>query len=226
MLATIPHYTINRNTGEIKWQITKKSSNMDEFRKTLGEPKEILEINFGHAKEILCRGLRYFIGESAKWLQGYDEIAKWMQDNDCKGLLLYGANGRGKSVMCYNILPTVFQYYLKQTKTFKCRANNLHLIQSDKTDYYSMLCAQVIFIDDFGTESITSIYGEKRDVFSDVVDIAEQEKKLLVLSTNLTPDEIRDRYGIRTLDRLRAITRAICLNGKSMRDNQVNANKQ
>lgn len=191
---------------------------MDEFEELLGAKKQYLSINLEKSKEMLCRGLRYFIGDDAKWLQGYDEIAKWLQDNDYKGLLLYGANGRGKSVMCYNILPTVFQYYLKQVKTFKCRANNLHLIQSDKTDYYSMLCAQVIFIDDFGTESITSVYGEKRDVFSDIVDIAEQEKKLLVLSTNLTPDEIRDRYGIRTLDRLRAITRAICLNGESMRN--------
>lgn len=199
---------------------------MDEFEELLGAKKQYLSINLEKSKEILCRGLRYFIGDDAKWLQGYDEIAKWLQGNDYKGLLLYGANGRGKSVMCYNILPTVFQYYLKQVKTFKCRANNLHLIQSGRTDYYSMLCAQVIFIDDFGTESITSVYGEKRDVFSDIVDIAEQEKKLLVLSTNLTPDEIRDRYGIRTLDRLRAITRAICLNGESMRENKENANKQ
>ena len=191
---------------------------MDEFKELLGAKKQYLSINLEKSKEILCRGLRYFIGDDAKWLQGYDEIAKWLQDNDYKGLLLYGANGRGKSIMCYNILPTVFQYYLKQVKTFKCRANNLHMIQSSRTDYYSMLCAQVIFIYDFGTESITSVYGEKRDVFSDIVDIAEQEKKLLVLSTNLTPDEIRDRYGIRTLDRLRAITRAICLNGESMRE--------
>lgn len=199
---------------------------MDEFEELLGAKKQYLSINLEKSKEILCRGLRYFIGDDAKWLQGYDEIAKWLQDNDYRGLLLYGANGRGKSVMCYNILPTVFQYYLKQVKTFKCRANNMHLIQSGRTDYFSMLCAQVIFIDDFGTESITSIYGEKRDVFSDIVDIAEQDKKLLVLSTNLTPDEIRDRYGIRTLDRLRAITRAICLNGESMRENKENANKQ
>ena len=80
-----------------------------------------------------------------------------------------------------------------------------------------MLCAQVIFIDDFGTESITSVYGEKRDIFSDIVDLAEQEKKLLVVSTNLTQDEIKERYGVRTLDRLHAITKGICLTGESMR---------
>lgn len=198
---------------------------MDEFKNILGARKDYLSLELDNTKEMLCRGLRYFIGESAKWLQGYDEIAAWLEDNNGKGLLLYGANGRGKSLMCYNIIPTLIAYHCKQVKTFKCRANNLHLIQSDKTDYYSMLCAQVIFIDDFGTESITSVYGEKRDVFSDVVDIAEQEKKLLVLSTNLTPDEIRDRYGIRTLDRLRAITRAICLNGESMRNAEVQKEK-
>lgn len=193
---------------------------MDEFKELLGAKKRPLSINLETSKEMLCRGLRYFIGDDAKWLQGYDEIAEWLQDNKGKGLLLYGSNGRGKSIMCYNIIPTLFAYYYKQTKIFKCRANNLCIIQSDNPDYYSMLCAQVVFVDDFGTESITSVYGEKHDVFSDLVDIAEQDKKLLVLSTNLTTDEITERYGIRTLDRLRAITRGICLKGESMRNSE------
>lgn len=193
---------------------------MDEFKELFGEKKQPLSINLETSKEMLCRGLRYFIGDNAKWLQGYDEIAEWLQDNKGKGLLLYGSNGRGKSIMCYNIIPTLFAYYYKQTKIFKCRANNLRIIQSDNPDYYSMLCAQVIFVDDFGTESITSVYGEKHDVFSDLVDIAEQDKKLLVLSTNLTTDEITERYGIRTFDRLRAITRGICLKGDSMRNSE------
>ena len=199
---------------------------MDEFKELLGAKKQHLSINLEKPREILCRGLRYFIGDDAKWLQGYDEIAEWLQDNKGKGLMLYGSNGRGKSVMCYNILPTVFQYYLKQVKTFKCRANNLHLIQSDKTDYYSMLCAQV-----------NGTIGDMTDVYPfDVAHRTENKAFIDQMFTptirtpknlgRMTPDEIRDRYGIRTLDRLRAITRAICLNGKSMRENQENANKQ
>lgn len=191
---------------------------MDEFKELLGAKKQPLSINLEKSKEMLCRGLRYFIGDDAKWLQGYDEIAEWLQDNKGKGLMLYGSNGRGKSLMCYNIIPTLISYYYPNVSYIRYRANNIRSIQSPNTDYYKMLTAGLMFIDDFGTESITSVYGEKHDVFSDLVDIAEQDKKLLVLSTNLTTDEITERYGIRTLDRLRAITRGICLKGESMRN--------
>jgi len=191
---------------------------INEFESILGKKKDFMQIFIKTPKEKMCRGLRYFIGDDAKWLQGYDEIAEWLQDNKRTGLLLYGANGRGKSIMCYHIIPTLIEYYYKSTKIFKCRANALRNIVPENNDYYNMLSASILFIDDFGMESITSIYGEKRDVFSDIVDLAEQEKKLLVMSTNLTPDEIKKRYGLRTLDRLLAVVKPICLIGVSMRD--------
>ena len=190
---------------------------MNEFQELLGKREEPLKVTFTAPKEMLCRGLRYFVGDNAKWVQGYDEIAEWMQDNKGKGLMLYGSNGRGKSMMAYRIIPTLFQYYYNNVKTYRCRAINLRNLESNQSDYYSMKLAKVIFIDDFGSESITSVYGEKRDVFSDIVDEAEHGNRLLVLSTNLTQDEIKARYGIRTLDRLHAITRAICLTGNSLR---------
>lgn len=193
---------------------------LNEFVEILGSKKEPMQINLNNAKAVLCRGLRYFIGDDARWLQGYDEISSWLEDNQRKGLLLYGANGRGKTMMCYNIIPTILAYYFKQVKTFKIYANNLRSLHSENNGYYALLMAEVVFVDDFGTESITSVYGDKRDIFSEVVDLAEQQKKLLVLSTNLTPKEIKARYGLRTLDRLQSITRAICLNGESLRKSQ------
>lgn len=191
---------------------------MDEFKTILGEKKEPLHITIHSAKEAMCRGLRYFLGDDAKWLQGYDEIATWLSDNQCRGLLLYGANGRGKTIMCYKIIPTLIEYYHKEVSTIKLSASSLHYFASDERNKtYDFLLARVVFIDDFGVESITSNYGMKRDVFSELVDEAEKQQKILVLTTNLTPDEIKQRYGLRTLDRLQAITRAICLNGESMR---------
>ena len=46
---------------------------MDEFKELLGAKKQYLGINLEKSKEMLCRGLRYFIGDNAKWLQGYDD---------------------------------------------------------------------------------------------------------------------------------------------------------
>lgn len=198
-----------------------RDGDMDEFKELLGVKKEPLLIRFEAAREMLCRGLRYFVGEEAKWLPGYDDVAEWLSDNNRRGLLLYGANGRGKTLLCYKIIPTLMAYHYKAVMTFSCRGNALRNVTQGGEDYLNMMRSSVVFIDDFGTENLTSVYGERRDVFSEVVDWAEQECKILVLTSNLTPAEIQARYGLRTLDRLQAITRAICLTGESMRNNGV-----
>ena len=75
----------------------------------------------------------------------------------------------------------------------------------------------VIYIDDVGTEDISNIYGNKRIPFAELVDAAEKEGKLLIISTNLDEDHLKEKYGERVVDRLRAITRKITISGKSMR---------
>lgn len=190
---------------------------MNEFVDLLGAKRSPLHISLQNAKDILRRGLIYFLNDKAQWVQGYDEIANWLMDNNNKGLLLYGSNGRGKSLMVRQIIPTIMQFYFKPYKTFSCRGIELYTLCNKSQEYYEMISSRVTFIDDFGVEDITNHYGVKYDVFSDVVDLAEIDKRILVLSTNLTPDEIERRYGKRTIDRLHALTTPICFVGESLR---------
>ena len=46
---------------------------------------------------------------------------------------------------------------------------------------------------------------------------SEKRGHLLLCSTNLTLDELRQRYGERTIDRLRAIVRPVAFSGASLR---------
>ena len=39
------------------------------------------------------------MGERLLWLPEYDEVATWLSGNNGKGLFLYGACGRGKSLL-------------------------------------------------------------------------------------------------------------------------------
>ena len=197
-----------------------RGTETDEFLAMLGKKRKGVHIALGSiedTKAMLWRGLQHFLGEEARWLDGYDDVARWLADNNCCGLMLYGANGRGKTVLAYDILPVIISYHLKQVKTYKCRAVNLRAVQPSCNEYYAMMRSDVLCVDDFGTEGVANIYGERRDVFSDLVDMAEHDGRILVLSTNLTLKEIRERYGLRTYDRLHAITRAVCLTGESMR---------
>lgn len=75
----------------------------------------------------------------------------------------------------------------------------------------------IIYIDDIGTESLSVKYGEKRMTFPELVDEAEKKGKLLIITTNLSLSEIKEKYGERTLDRLRAITTPIVFKGESLR---------
>lgn len=71
--------------------------------------------------------------------------------------------------------------------------------------------------DDIGTENLSVKYGEKRLSFAELADEAEKKGKLLILTTNLSIDELREKYGERTIDRLRAITRTVLFSGESLR---------
>ena len=60
--------------------------------------------------------------------------------------------------------------------------------------------------------------GKNATCFPKLLISVKKEKRLLILTTNLTPKEINERYGLRTLDRLKAIVRAIKFHGDSLRD--------
>lgn len=192
---------------------------MNEFERTI--PREFFEqISLKDAKQVMERGLRYYVGDSYKWLPCYEGVVNWLNDNERKGLLVFGGNGLGKSLICRKIIPVIFYYHLKK-EYFVADAIDLGDYFKNAIDNYRIIRSDCpLFIDDFGVESIINEYGEKHDLFSEIVDRSEKNGRLLILTTNLTPEEIGERYGLRTLDRLRAITKAVKFEGKSMRNMQ------
>ena len=195
---------------------TNNIEDMNEF--PLIATKNVVEIvSLQDAKAVMLRGLQYFIGESAQWLPDYDIVADWLSDNKGRGIMLMGNNGIGKTIICQRVFPAIFQYYLK-LPYYSVDAKNLGEYYKNPVDNYELtISRKPIIIDDVGVESIVNDYGEKHDLFSEIVDDAEKRSRLMVITTNLTPDEIKERYGYRTLDRLKSIVRAIKIEGESMR---------
>ena len=162
------------------------------------------------AKNILWRGIQYFCGDLAKWNPEYDEIAEWMTDNKGRGLLCLGSCGRGKTLICAKILPLILNHYCKKIlRVYDAKEMN------SKTD--EVLSKWLTVIDDLGTESISVKFGEKRIIFSELCDMAEKKGYFLVVTTNLSIDELREKYGERTIDRLRVITKPVLFSGESLR---------
>lgn len=182
-----------------------------------GKKESVAMIRLQNTSDVLRRGLKFYLGESALWLPEYDEIVKWLSDNNGRGLLFYGSNGRGKTIICQKVIPSIFRYYL-HIDFYQCDAIELgETYRNSIGNFELMHNTQPLFIDDIGTESIINDYGEKHDLVSELIDRAEKNNRLLVLTTNLTPDELSERYGVRTLDRLKAIVKSVKSIGKSLR---------
>jgi len=160
-----------------------------------------------------------------KWLPCYDQVAKWLTDNDSRGLICLGPCGLGKSVICVQALPYLFKRHF-DIDTMVVTATEMN----QRIDELLQYCGQkrVIVIDDLGTDAVETVnYGNRRRPFCELVDAAERTGTLLIITTNLRTNRdsdtrrnypsIETRYGVPTLDRLRAITRVAVFEGKTLR---------
>jgi len=174
---------------------------------------ERVHIRVPNAKEITVQALSHFIGNEGKqavWIKEYDQIVEWLDDNKGLGLLLHGKCGVGKSIMGRYVIPAVL--LCKCRKVVSCfDINELN----NCTDV--VLGKKIISIDDVGTEEISIKYGEKRLAFAELMDMVEKQSKLIIITTNLTAEQITAKYGDRIMDRIKATTKRIAFNGSSFR---------
>lgn len=173
-------------------------------------PPDHVHISVPDAEKHLRAGLRHFCGDKAVWLPDYDRVAEWLSDNKGRGLLLMGSCGLGKSLIGMRIIPLLLNYYCRKI-VYVYTAQELNV----KPD--EVLGKHIIYVDDIGTEDISNIYGNKRVPFAELIDAAEREGKLLIITTNLDLESIKDRYKDRVADRLLAITKGITITGNSFR---------
>ena len=182
-----------------------------------GYPQEIdrVQINIPNAEKRLRGGLQYVVnmksGCDAEWNErNYRPIVDWMTDNKGKGLLMFGGCGLGKSLIGMYILPLLIKDVHKKVV-------NIFSAQELNKKIDEILKLHIIYIDDIGTEDNLNSYGNKRMPFAELCDAAEKKGKLLILTTNLSIDELTQRYGDRVVDRLIATTKAVPFTGNSLR---------
>lgn len=176
-------------------------------------PKSKVNISIPNANEILKKYFEYFISLEEKpfiWNKAYDEVGEWLSNNYGKGLLLMGNSGLGKSKLGRFIIPAIIlKYCRKVVNVYDVKEMN------DKID--EILTKQFISLDDIGTEEIVNNFGNKRLTFAEIIDAAEKYSKLVIITTNLTKEEIDLKYGFRVYDRIIATTKRIKIEGDSLR---------
>ena len=161
-------------------------------------------------KEMFIKAFKYYDRTIDKYehLSAYDEIIDWLVDTRGRGLMLMGECGLGKSTILNYVIPAIFR-----TKTNKV----LRSIPAKELAAVERNVAPFIIIDDLGTESIKNDYGTKIDAVADAISYAEDSSKTLLITTNLSPNSLKERYDERTLDRLRKC-KVVIIKGKSFRN--------
>jgi DNA replication protein DnaC len=173
------------------------------------EPQKVY-IKIDNAKEVLMRGITYFARDRATWKKEYEEIASWLSDNQGKGLFVNGSCGLGKTMICGKIIPIILNCMCqKVVKTIDAQTMN--------DDIDTLKRYKLLMIDDVGIERESVKYGNRRQAFAELVDNAERTGNLLIITSNLNGDEIIQKYGARTADRLGAITKGVEITGESLR---------
>lgn len=176
-------------------------------------PQGRVDIAVPNAREVLGSMMQYFLrteGRTMQWLPEYEEVAAWLAGNDGRGLFLYGSCGRGKTLLCRYVLPAILLHYCRKVVS----VYDMHEVNRDID---AVLTKHVVSLDDVGTEALSIHYGQRRMAFAEVLDAAEKESKLLIISSNLNVDEIVKHYDDRVLDRLKSTTVRILFEGESLR---------
>lgn len=176
-----------------------------------GKPDKVM-IHIEKARQLLINGLMYYCGDSAVWQPEYNEVVEWLTDNKGRGLWFCGECGRGKTLIGAKILPVLLNYYNSPRKVV-----SLYDAKDLNNKFDDILEKHIIYIDDVGKESMAVQYGNRNLRFPDIVDEAEKKGKLLIFSTNLSQEDMLAKYGERTIDRLKGITKKIIFKGQSLR---------
>ena len=124
--------------------------------------------------------------------------------------MLMGNCGVGKTVMCCYVIPGIIKIHLNKV-FMPVSAHKLHEMMP------SLLKDELCIVDDVGVEVPGNEYGIKHNDFAELIDYAENSRKVLIITTNLDSKELAERYGERVMDRLRGLVRCIQIPGYSLR---------
>jgi DNA replication protein DnaC len=147
--------------------------------------------------------------EDKETLSNIDRFAKFLTGNDSRfGIMFSGICGNGKTTLLYAFQSAL--NYLVQRGVIEDSNVGISIIDAkeivqyakDVNRFQSLRSRDMLAIEDMGREPLEIMeYG---NVISPVVDLLEyryNNQLFTAITTNLTPKEIREKYGNRIADR-------------------------
>lgn len=142
--------------------------------------------------------------------------------SEYKNLLLTGKTGLGKTFLCNAIAKRVLDkgntvIYISAGRLFKTFHDEQFNRNEDEeyTSFYDdVLSVDLLIIDDLGTEFNTSLVSSQ---FFNIINERMVTFRPTIISTNLTPDRIKEQYSDRVLSRMTDEFEFLTLRGEDIR---------
>ena len=158
------------------------------------------------------------------------EMAYWLTSPSSHfGIMLCGGCGNGKSTMLKAFQQLLNSLHIpKPDNDGTCGIQIVdakyiaHLCKNNHEAYRKLICVDMLGIDDLGTEpSEVMDYG---NVYTPVIDLLTkryEEQLFTIITTNLTPQQIREHYGDRIADRLNEMVKKIVFSNGTYRTDKL-----
>lgn len=156
-------------------------------------------------REIVERSREAWI-QDEKISEAIDKASRWLQDQQAPCfLILSGPPGTGKTTLLHAIHSALKEREARSIPDFFTALQIARFAESETSKYYA-ICEDLSFvaIDDIGTESARlNMYGTERAPIKNLLEERYTRRLRTIITTNLGPREIRERYGDRIADRFK-----------------------
>lgn len=163
---------------------------------------------------ILNEEFKNIIGQITLW---YANDNRFKLDIS-KGIILRGNCGTGKTIILETIVNIVEFGDNRKPIFINVRDLQNLYIKNDIEQIETLKKRFLILIDDVGVENVDiKNYGNLLEPFNDLFDYRYRNKLETIISTNLTPEKIKQIYGDRILDRFKECFNEYIFDFKSLR---------
>lgn len=190
----------------------------------------MMMLNAAYMQEVENRGMECRPNENVN--DYLKKIAETMTDKSTKcGILLCGNCGNGKTTTM-NAFVSVCKYLnkIQATRAFESRgefknwsikstsARRISQIAKDESLMNEAKTVTVLCIDDVGLEPTEVLdYGNAINPVIEIMEHRYRQQLFTFITTNLTPAQIREKYGDRIADRFNEIMKCIVYTNPTFR---------